>query len=507
MKTTLYDVVDIELIGSCGERNPFVVSVWGSFTGPDGESLRIPGFYAGGSRWVVRFSPIKTGVWRYKVESDLDRTDSPTSGSFDCVDGNGRFKGPFSVPAAYPHHFQYPDGSFHFMNVYECDWLWALDLGNDSIERTERFVRLISSYGFTGVIMNVYAHDSTWAPGKTGDDDYGPPACYAWGGTNEKPDHSRLNTSFFDHYDRVMRVLHNAGIAAHLFLKVYNKAVNWPGKGSAEDDLYFSYCVARYQAFSGVLWDFSKESFYEVDKDYILSRLRLIRRLDAYGRLRTVHDDTQFIADPIRCAEIDFVTMQQHHDFYAAALTDRYRFGKPYFNSEFGYEHGPGGLEDKVYGVAQTPEELIRRAYLVFMAGAYPAYYYTYTAWDVIKPELVPPGYAYFRLFAQWCQSLRWWEFDPSPECFRSRSIVCLARRGGDELAMFIDAGDHGKMWSITSIDFSGYTGEWMDIYSGERRPFEPGQLERLPNSKSTLFAVNPFAPHPAVVHLTRIGM
>jgi hypothetical protein len=411
------------------------------------------------------------------------------------------------VSAEHPFHFRYPDGSYYFMNVYECDWLWALDMGADSIERTERFVRLIASYGFTGVIMNVYAHDSDWAPGKTGQDDYGPPSLYAWAGTNESPDHSRMNTAFFDHYDRVMRVLHNEGLTVHLFLKVYNKHVNFPKKGSPEDDLYFSYCAARYQAFPGVLWDYSKETFYETDKDYVLGRLRLIGRLDAYSRLRTVHDDTEFIADPQRAAEIDFVTTQQHHDFYAAALADRYRFSKPYFNSEFGYEHGPGGLDDKVYGVAQTPEELVRRAYLVFMAGGYPAYYYTYTAWDVIKPDLVPPGYAYFRIFAQWCRTLRWWEYTPSPERFRSRSVHCLARKGADDLVLFFDGGDNGKMWAITALDLSRYSGVWMDIYSGGTRAFDAALFQRAPNSQATILAVNPFAPHPAVLRLKKIGM
>ena len=122
-KPALYEVIDVELVGSCGERNPFAAAVRGIFIGPDGERLIIPGFYAGAARWIVRFSPTKIGPWRYEIESDLARTESPTSGSIDCVAAKARSKGPIAVSTENPFHFQYPDGSYHFMNAYECDWL------------------------------------------------------------------------------------------------------------------------------------------------------------------------------------------------------------------------------------------------------------------------------------------------------------------------------------------------------------------------------------------------
>jgi len=35
------------------------------------------------------------------------------------------------------------------------------------------------------------------------------------------------------------------------------------------------------------------------------------------------------------------------------------------------------------------------------MAGGYPCYYYTYTAWDVIPTADTPPGYRYFKLLRE----------------------------------------------------------------------------------------------------------
>ena len=41
----------------------------------------------------------------------------------------------------------------------------------------------------------------------------------------------------------------------------------------------------------------------------------------------------------------------------------------------------------------------------VSMAGGYTAYYYTYTAWDVIRPFEVTPGYAFMKHFGDFWRS------------------------------------------------------------------------------------------------------
>jgi hypothetical protein len=49
------------------------------FTGPDGTSLRVPAFWAGGREWRVRFSTDKTGKWNYRTECS-DRSDAGLHG-------------------------------------------------------------------------------------------------------------------------------------------------------------------------------------------------------------------------------------------------------------------------------------------------------------------------------------------------------------------------------------------------------------------------------------------
>ena len=86
---------------------------------------------------------------------------------------------------------------------------------------------------------------------------------------------------------------------------------------------YFTYFTARYQAFPNVIWDYSKESYYELDKDYLASRLALVKENDSYRRLTTVHDDRHFYGEPQNAGLLDFATLQQHDDFYTSALLER----------------------------------------------------------------------------------------------------------------------------------------------------------------------------------------
>ena len=218
-----------------------------------------------------------------------------------------------------------------------------------------------------------------------------------------------------------------------MLIKVYNKMVRWPKPGSAEDDQYFRWLVARYAAYPNVIWDFSKEAHNEKDVDYKRGRLELLRTLDPYHHPRTVHDDNAAY-DRGRYDDVaDFRTDQQHSRWHETILQQRKQHAWPVLNSEFGYEHGPGGLEDKTYGVAQGPEEVCRRAWEICLAGGYTVYYYTYTAWDVIRPEDNPPGYAHFRRLRNFFETTGYWLMEPSDGLVSDG--YCLARRGEEYVA------------------------------------------------------------------------
>ncbi|MGQ9631600.1 MAG: apiosidase-like domain-containing protein [bacterium] len=456
IEVPLWRPKDLEFKGMVS-GNPFEVDLFGRAVGPQGESIEIPGFYDGGETWKVRFSPVSVGSWKINTRSSNPSLDGRTVEVL-CTDGDPSVHGGLRVDPQHRHHFVYEDGTRYFLLGYECDWLWAL--GREALES---FLDKLVGYGFNYVVLNLFAYDTLWRRGKTEEMDFGPPDIYPWAGTNDAPDHRRFNLDFWKRYDFLIDSLLKRGIVAHIMIKVYNKFVNWPDPASPEDDLYFKYVISRYSAYPNVIWDFSKEAFYEKDLDYKLGRFSLIRGLDPYKRPLTCHDDDLPYDTGSYNDVLDFRTDQQHSDWYEFVIRQRAQNPWPILNAEFGYEHGPGGPEDKTYRHAQPPEEVVRRAWEVYMAGGYGVYYYTYTAWDIIHPEDDPPGYKYFRNLRRFFESSKYWLMVPSN--FLVSEGRCLASPEGE----YLIALEGAKQIEMKLVRCKGEPEvAWFDPLSGE---------------------------------------
>jgi hypothetical protein len=447
-------------------RNPFQVGFGAMVTGPDGKTLNLPGFYDGDGTWKIRVSPTVEGQWSLVTKSDVPELNGQRA-EITCVrNPNPAVHGGLRVDPPHPHHFVYEDGTRYFLMGYECDWLWALDANDPELKTVNPFLDKLAAHGFNYIILNSYAHDTGWRKGRTGADDYGPPPLYAWEGSNDQPDHTRFNLAYWQRYDRVMDALHRRGITAHILMKVYNKMVKWPAKGSAEDDLFFRWLIARYAAFPNVVWDFSKEAHNEKDLDYKLGRFRFIRENDPYRRLVTNHDDDK-ANDSGAYDELNDYRADQHHSKWREKiLQQRQRRAWPVVNVEFGYEHGLDGPADKTYGVVQPPEEVVRRSWEISLAGGYIAYYYTYTAWDVIRPQDTPPGYGYFKNLRTFFESTRYWELSPADGLVSAG--WCLANPG-KEYVVFLNKAEPftlnvaGASGALNAVWYHPLTGQRSD--------------------------------------------
>lgn len=474
--------------------NPFMeVEVEATFTGPDSDSMTIPGFHTGGRGWTVRFSPTRPGRWTWTTRSSDSAMDGLTGQIDAAPNPNPDIHGPVRVHPDYPHHFRYEDGAPFFLMGYECDWLGLMDLDRPQPDRAEKVIRMYADHGFNQVFMNVYAHDTLWRQGTTGPQDFGPPKLYAWEGSNEQPDHTRLNTHFFEQFDKVIELLYQHGTQAHLFFKVYNKLVNWPERLSPEEDLYFSYVAARYQAYPNIIWDFSKETYNEPDHAYIRNRMDLIRRLDAYHHLLTTHDSDRFYSEEESRALMDFHTDQNHDNWHGTILAQRSQHPWPVHNAEYGYEWGPGGPEDKTFGNVQSPEEVLWRTCEVLMAGGYPAYYYTNHAWDIIKWDETPRGLPWYRTLAGFFRSTNWFRLQPSDHLLQDGvGARCLAESGKEYIVFFTP----GSKATLSLAPPANWSARWVNIYSGEEHTDTAlGHSRELQP---------PWPDAPAMLHLTR---
>ncbi len=437
----LWQPHDFTFTAKAHPANPFTVPFSATLTGPDGKTFTLPGFFDGDSTWKIRVSPTAEGAWSFVTQSSLPELHGKTAAFTGVKNPSPHAHGVLRVDPAHPHHFVFADGTRFFLQAYEYNWLWALDPGDPAVPTIKRTLDLIAAHGFTYVLVNTYAHDTHWRKGKTGADDYGPPALFPWAGTHEAPDHTRLNVAYWQHFDRMMSALQERGLQAHLYLKVYNKQVNWPAKNSDAENLFFTTLLARYAAYPNVIWDFSKEAHNEKDLAYKQGWLRFLRERDPYRHLTTVHDDdlandggaydglTDFRADQHHGVEnVNGKNANHTGGKHEKILAQRRRRAWPVANFESDYECGPGGVTDKTFGAAMTAEATHRTLWDIAMAGGYTGYYYTYTAWDVIRPLDVAKGYGYMQNFGAFWRATTYWKLQPSNAL--ASSGRCLADPG-----------------------------------------------------------------------------
>lgn len=354
-----------------------------------GDRFDVPGFWNGGNEYLIRFTPTRSGTWRYATKSSLPELNEKT-GEFDASSANQGRKGGVIVPSDSPRRFGYQNGDSYFPIAFECDWLFALDAENpDDFPKTRTFVDSLADNGFNQVVMNVFAYDVTWKKDAklVAEHDFGSPNVFPFAGSNSDPDHSRLNIDYFKRLDRVIAYLDQKGIAAHLMIYVWNKQVNWPDANSEADNRYFDYVVKRYQAYPNLIWDVSKEAlgYGHTDIHFISDRIDRLRKLDAHDRLVTVHDYGYCRRFPDK---LDFISVQLWgSELYGVMRKMTEQFPKkPILNIEHGgYEEGPYRVFTGNY---TSPDVCLERAYQCVFAGTYPTHYWQGAAWNVIIADI-----------------------------------------------------------------------------------------------------------------------
>ena len=400
---------------------PFEVKFGAVFTGPGDLKLNVPGFYNGNNQWVVRFSSAAAGDWSYTTYS-TEAGLAGKSGMLKVSQNHPKEEhGAVVIDPKNPQLFAYEDGTPYFLMAYEFDWLFAMDYGKEELATAKKLLHTIKERGFNQVVMNVYAYDVVWEKDKKLDPqyEYGHPDYSPFAGTNAKPDFSMLNTDYFKHLDKVIQLLKDEGIVSHLMIYVWNKAVNWPDMYSKADNMYYDYVVNRYQAYSNIVWDVSKEALYygRADKEYITERIQRLRNGDAYKRLVSVHDFSYCSSHP---EQVDFISIQYWGgDLYSKMKAIKEQFKtKPIFNIEHGgYEEGPYEVFTGNFIDAAT---CLARNYACAFAGVYSTYYWQNTSWNVIIPDpfkasVSPqPKLEYFTYMTDFFKKFPFEEFKPA---------------------------------------------------------------------------------------------
>jgi hypothetical protein len=443
LKTTKWKTVDLSFKLNKEVAHPFQVELNCEFTAQDGSKIRIPGFYNGSNEWIVRFNPTKEGSWTAVSTSSVQNLNGKKYTIKVGSAEKGKHGG-VKISTRNVQRLSYEDDTPYNMLAFEADWLFALDYGNADLPKTKQLIEAIQSNGFNQIIMNVYAYDVSWEQGKDIDPKYNFGSrknIFPFLGDNDNPDYAALNVAFFKHFDRVIELLEENGIVAHIMIYVWNKKVNWPESNSVADNMYFDYVVKRYQAKNNILWDISKEAlgYGHDDMNYISERIERLRNLDAYDRLVTVHDYTYCSENP---EKVDMISVQfWYTDIYSDMLEMKNKFSdKPILNIEH------GGYEKCQYEIFEgnydSPSACLERNYKCAFAGTYSTYYWQGTSWNVViydpfsEDVSVQPKFEYYKHMREFLDKINYEELEPNKNY--SASGYCLANDKDGEYVYYM---------------------------------------------------------------------
>ncbi|HEY8456804.1 MAG TPA: DUF5060 domain-containing protein [Actinopolymorphaceae bacterium] len=317
-------------------------------------TVDVAGFYDDDGTYRVRFSPDRTGEWRFTTRSNVEEL-SGRRGRFVCVPPGPDNHGPVTVVDRY--HFRYADGTRYLPFGTTC-YHWTHDM---DLEQEERTLRALAASPFNKVRMCLLPTEGMR-----------PPALPFAGTSPETLDTSRFNPAYFAHLERRIADLCRIGVEADLILFHPYDHGEW-GFGSMKPDqdrAYLRYVVARLAAFRNVWWSMANE--YDFNRVKTVADwdglLQYLQRIDPYGRLRSIHNGTRMYE---WAALYDFtkpwITHQsiQHWD---AGLVEQWRTEcpKPVVIDEISYE----GDIDRRWGNI-SGKEMTRRIWRGTVLGGY----------------------------------------------------------------------------------------------------------------------------------------
>ena len=155
--TVQWEVNDLVYSVKGKVEKPFIEEAFAIVKGRK-EEQRIPLFYNGNNEWVFRFSSASIGTKTFVIESDIKELNGK-KGSFTIQENKKEDRhGGIVLHKDNPQHFFYEDGSHYFNLAFECDWLFALDYGQNEILKTKQLLTTIADNKFNQIVMNVYSY-------------------------------------------------------------------------------------------------------------------------------------------------------------------------------------------------------------------------------------------------------------------------------------------------------------------------------------------------------------
>ncbi len=453
-------VFDLNAQEAAAHPNPYTdVELHAEFRSPRFHTFRMPAFWDGGRRLVIRFTPTEAGEWLWRTSSNVARWEGQT-GSFTAAPSEA----PGFVRTANVHHWAWTEGNQP--HLWMGDTLYPLASLDPAV--LQRMVDARAAQKFNHIRGLALGTDERAGRAFPAPD---------------KPD-----PQHFQRLDQAVRYINGKGIVADLILGGPQNQLTRLFPDWRQRQRYIAYIVARYAPFN-ITWQ-GLQAFETYDNGRTLMKEigDLLKQTDPYQHPRTSGSLTTSGA----LLDDGWMNYVAHHTGEDQVCAIEHQlFARPFVNLKFAGEDSGAG---KPQPDDVDSDAFRHRLWNAVMDGDYPTYYNTGTAGERnLTPDpryLDAPGAkamtAWYNLFS----GTRHWELEPYFDVDGGRAVAL-------EEAEYIVYIEHPGPVELL-VEHHSYEVTWINPINGEET------IQKKGYSGEHFIGEPPDRTHDWVLHLSR---
>ncbi len=442
--------------------NPYTgVELDVEFRSPRFRTMRMPGFWDGGRRIVVRFSPTEPGEWVFRVNSNLKRFENK-EGRIAATPSDS----PGFLRRANVHHWAWVDDNGRKPHLWMGDTCYRFAFLDRAL--FEKLVDTRAQQKFNHIRGLVIGGDEA-------------------GKIFPSPD--QVNIEHFRELDSRIQYMNRKGIIADLVLAGDENHLVKLFPTWQQRQRYVRYLVARYAAMH-ITWQGVQEfEEYENGRELMKQIGEMLKRLDPYQHPRSTHT-VSTSAPLLGDGWMDYVVYQSSDDQLGAI--EHQLYAVPFVNAEFAYEDSGAGRSHPHHVDTDT---FRRRLWNAAMNGQYPTFGNTGTyggrKFPVDAKYLDSPGARQMTAWFDFFSRTRHWELEPYFDVDGGRALALE----GVEYIVYVEK--PGRVELL--VERHGYDVSWFNPVTGEfirQKDFKADRFSGEPPDKN----------HDWVLHISREG-
>lgn len=410
--------------------NPYAsVELHAEFRSPRFRTYKLPAFWDGGSRLVIRVTPTEAGEWTYRVTSNIQRWEGQT-GTFTAAASEA----PGFIRPANVHHWAYTEGNNP--HLWMGDTLYTFPFLEQALFQQIVDTRAAQKFNhIRGLVLG------------------SPEQAARTFSAPDKPD-----PVYFQRLDQCIRYMNQKGIVADLILGGSQNHLarlfpNWQQRRR-----YITYLIARYAPMNITWQGLTDFESYQNGRALMKELGGLLKELDPYQHPRT--SGSQATSGPLM--DDGWMNVVAHHsgDDQLCAI-ERQLFPTPFVNLKFAGEDSGAGKS----GPRDVDSDSFRhRLWNATMDGDYPTYFNTGTAGagsiPVDAKYLDSPGAKAMTAWYNFFAGNRHWELEPYFDVDGGRALAL------EDIEYIVYVEKPGPVELL--VEHHGYDVSWINPITGE---------------------------------------